>query len=60
MIKEYECLLINMGWSVDDILGHYEDNGFHVWEFLPTEGRVWLEAKARTPKVPTVMQGIYG
>jgi hypothetical protein len=61
MVTEYECLLLNMGWAVEDIVAHYEDNGYRVWEFLPVDGRIWLQKERGAVCGPTYrVNGVYG
>ena len=42
-IQAYDCILCSMGWDVDRILDFYCQGGYHVWEFHPAEGKIWLE-----------------
>lgn len=40
--QPYDCLLLNKGWSVEEVVAFYEDNGIRVREFWPAEGKIWL------------------
>ncbi len=60
MIKAYECMLCKMGWDVDRIVEHYVNGGFRVWEFLPAEGIIYLEAAHPTRRTLLTVAGVYG
>ena len=49
-----------MGWPIDEIYTHFEGGGYKVWEFLPADGRVWLEKVNPPVSKHAVVRGIYG
>lgn len=44
MVKQYDIVLAAMEWSIDEAVEFMEQD-YKVWEYHPTEGRIWLEGK---------------